>query len=120
MKAICTILAVTVAITLPVSARAENETFVHFIDITCAKYVEEGEAHSDMGFAYNWFVGGFLTGTNLVRGRNTPTDASTYRVWLKTYCQTHPFEPFVQALHALDATLGEGTRRLVAQPKSLS
>ena len=77
-----------------------------FIDISCAKYIEE--TANSQSHPYNWFVGGFLTGANYVKGRQTPQDASTYRVWLTNYCKVNPFDSFMTALARLDHHLGQG------------
>lgn len=85
-----------------------------FIHATCAQYVEQTAGLPD--HAYNWFVAGFVSGTNMVRDRGTSGDAASYRVWLSNYCQKNPFDNFVTALSRLDKYLGEGRDKVIVAP----
>ena len=100
--------ALLIALLLP-ATRASAQATV-FINISCAKYVED-TALEPSSHAYNWFVAGYLSATNLAKNRDSPTDTATYRVWLTTYCQQKPFDNFLQALTALDEHLGEGKNK---------
>lgn len=83
-------------------------------DLTCGQYVEAVEGKSF--HPYDNYIAGFLTGTNYLRSRVSPTAFSDYRVWMKTYCQQNPFDLFDQALARLDYSLGEGTEYLKGTP----
>ena len=87
-----------------------------FLNISCAKYVEE-TAVEPTSHAYNWFVAGYMSAINLAKNRASSADAAKYRVWLTTYCQQRPFENFINALIALDGYLGEGKNKGVSIPR---
>ena len=101
-----------VAVSFFVSSAAYAQPTV-FINISCAAYVEE--TANMPNHAYNWFLAGYLSGTNLVRERLTPFDSASYRVWLVDYCHKRPFESFVNALSQLDTYLGSGKNTAVKQ-----
>ena len=98
---------------VPFQARAGSST-TFYRDITCANYVEAVEGNSN--HSYELYIAGFLTGTNYLRSRTTPTDFSSYRVWVKNYCRENPFDLFLQALARLDHMLGEGEQRVEGAP----
>ena len=95
-----------------VSSAGESTQF--FGDLTCANYVEAVDGNANHPYQ-NW-IGGFITGVNYLRSRTTPNDFSSYRVWVKNYCQQNPFDPFFQALARLDYSLGEGTQKVEGSP----
>ena len=94
-----------VASTAPFLATSGQST-TFFGDLTCARYVEAVD--ENVNHPYQNYIGGFITGVNYIRSRTTPTDFSSYRVWVKGYCQANPFDTFLQALARLDFSLGEG------------
>lgn len=102
-----------VAATAPIFARSGQST-TFFGDLTCAGYVEAVEGN--VNHPYQAYIAGFVTGVNYLRSRTTPTDFSSYRVWVKSYCQENPFAPFLQALARLDFSLGEGDVRVENAP----
>ena len=93
---------------------SSGESTQFFGDLTCAGYVEAVEGN--LNHPYQAYIGGFMTGVNYLRSRTTPNESSTYRVWVKRYCQENPFAPFFQALATLDLTLGEGKQRVESSP----
>lgn len=102
-----------VAATAPILARSGQST-TFFGDLTCARYVEAVEGN--LNHPYQNYIAGFITGVNYLRSRTTPTDFSSYRVWVKSYCQENPFDSFLQALARLDYSLGEGGVRVENVP----
>jgi hypothetical protein len=102
-----------VAATAPFLARSGQAT-TFFGDLTCARYVEAVDGN--LNHPYQNYIGGFITGVNYIRSRATPTDFSSYRVWIKSYCQENPFDSFLQALVRLDFSLGEGDERINNAP----
>ena len=111
------VLVLVFATTAPLIAKAGQ--FTDFLGgLTCARYVEAVEGN--LNHPYQLYIGGFMTGVNYLRSRNTPADFSSYRVWLKSYCQENPFDPFSQALARLDFSLGEGEERINNAPAQKS
>jgi hypothetical protein len=54
---------------------------------------------------YGWWVAGFVSGTNLVKGRITSTDNAAHDAWLKKYCEDNPLENFMAAAIGLNKAL---------------
>ena len=115
MRATCRAIGTIVAgLALCVSQSHALEREVEIIDftsnLTCGMSVQAVEAKS--AHEFDLIVRGFLTGTNLLRGRVTPTEFAGYQVWLKTYCTQNPFHSFTMALARLDYSLGEGQTKI--------
>src|SRR5437879_2645558 len=71
-------------------------------DISCGKYLSEISTHPEAANAYGWWVAGFVTGTNLAKGRVVSTDSPAHDAWLKQYCEKNPLDPFIKAATELD------------------
>jgi hypothetical protein len=76
--------------------------------ISCGKIIEqdaEGVGRTQWGN----FIGGYLTASNLLRGRQTPTlDIASAYAWIVHYCRDRPLEMAVDAFSSLDRELGPG------------
>ncbi len=59
-------------------------------NMSCGKYVQDITSNLQASNVYGWWIAGFVTGTNVVKGRRTSTDNATHEAWLKKYCQDHP------------------------------
>jgi hypothetical protein len=73
--------------------------------LSCARYIGDMSTSVKFETAYSWWVAGFVTGTNLAKGRVLSTDNEAHIVWLKEYCQAHPGDPFADAAVELDREL---------------
>lgn len=113
VKHMAAVFVFVVAATAPILARSGQAT-TFFGDLTCARYAEAVEGN--LNHPYQNYIAGFVTGVNYLRSRTTPTDFSSYRVWVKSYCQENPFDSFLQALARLDFSLGEGEQRVENAP----
>jgi len=73
--------------------------------LSCARYVADTASNAKFENAYSWWVAGFVTGTNLAKGRVVSTDNEAHIAWLKQYCQAHLSDPFSNAAVELDREL---------------
>ena len=74
-------------------------------DLSCGKYLQDIATNPKASNAYSWWIAGFVTGTNLVKGRLTSTDNAAHELWLKKYCQDHALDSFMSAAQELDKAL---------------
>src|SRR4249920_1675032 len=97
---------VVLAATLAQAAFA-GEEFSGFgmSQLSCARYLSDLSTNRKFEAAYSWWVAGFVTGTNLAKGRLLSTDNEAHIAWLKQYCQAHLSEPFADAAIELDREL---------------
>jgi hypothetical protein len=75
------------------SLAADEHTFSMFSpepNLSCGKYLNEITTNRQAENAYRWWVAGFVTGTNLVKGRAVSTDSRAHEAWLKQYCEKNP------------------------------
>ena len=88
-------------------AASAGEEFSGFgmSQLSCARYISDVAVNAKFETAYSWWVAGFVTGTNLAKGRVLATDNEAHIAWLKQYCQAHPGDPFVDAAIELDREL---------------
>jgi hypothetical protein len=88
-------------------AAAAGEDFSGFgmSQLSCARYISNLSTNAKFEAAYSWWVAGFVTGTNLAKGRLLNTDNEAHIAWLKEYCQAHLSEPFADAAVELDREL---------------
>ena len=77
---------------------------------SCGKYTNEIAINPETKNVYSWWVAGFVTGTNLEKGRTLPTDTDAHEAWLKQYCEDNPLDSFMKATIELNKELE--TRRL--------
>ena len=73
--------------------------------LSCARYSGDISTNVKFETAYSWWVAGFVTGTNLAKGRLLSTDNEAHIGWLKQYCQAHPSDLFANAVVELDREL---------------
>jgi len=73
--------------------------------LSCARYLSDLSTNRKFETAYSWWVAGFVTGTNLAKGRLLSTDNEAHIAWLKQYCQAHPSDLFANAAVELDREL---------------
>jgi len=74
-------------------------------DLSCGKYLQDIATKPQASNAYSWWIAGFVTGTNLAKGRRTSADSAAHEVWLKKYCQDHALDTFMKAAQELDKAL---------------
>ncbi len=88
-------------------AASAGEDFSGFgmSQLSCARYISNLSSNTKFEAAYSWWVAGFVTGTNLAKGRLLSTDNEAHIAWLKEYCQAHLSEPFADAAVELDREL---------------
>lgn len=84
--------------------------------MSCGRYVQEIITDPARMNVYHWWLAGFVTGTNYLRGRNSSTDAPGYELWIKNYCEANPLEFFIAAASKLDTALGQGAVQIPSQP----
>jgi hypothetical protein len=73
--------------------------------LSCGAYLKDISTSPAKKNAYEWWVAGLVTGTNLTKGRTVSTDIAGITAWLKRYCDEHPLEPFMKAVIELDKEL---------------
>ncbi len=90
-------------------AASAGEEFSGFgmSQLSCARYLSDVSTNAKFEAAYSWWVAGFVTGTNLAKGRLLSTDNEAHITWLKQYCQAHLSEPFADAAVELDRELDD-------------
>ena len=66
-------------------------------NLTCGKFIQELASDPKARNAYQWWIAGFVTGSNLVKSRAVISDSPAHEVWLKTYCEKNPLQPFMRA-----------------------
>ena len=83
----------------PIPLLASGALFSAFgiTDISCGKYLKDISTKKEIENVYDWWVAGFVTGTNLEKGRSLSTDNPGHNAWLKGYCESHPLETFMRA-----------------------
>ena len=88
-------------------ANAEDGPFSAFgmASSSCGKYIQNITTSPEAANVYSWWVAGFVTGTNLAKGRATSTDNAAHEAWLKKYCQENPLDPFLKAAIELNKAL---------------
>jgi len=74
-------------------------------DLSCGKYLKDISTSTGTEKGYSWWVAGFVTGTNLEKGRAISTDNAGHNAWLKAYCEAHPLELFIDAAMGLNKEL---------------
>jgi hypothetical protein len=86
---------------------ADNGQFSGFgtQSLTRGKFIQELASDPKARNAYQWWIAGFVTGSNLVKGRVVTSDVPAHEVWLKTYCEKNPLKPFVRGAIELDREL---------------
>lgn len=87
-------------------AHADQVMIMSFISGTCGDYIKETPAQRQY---HDGQMLGYITAANNYKGRNSPKEASGYRVWVEEYCKQHPFSTFFNAIDKLDDALGPGT-----------
>jgi hypothetical protein len=75
--------------------------------LSCGKYIQDITTNPEAANVYNWWVAGFVTGTNLAKERATSTDNAAHEAWLKKYCQENPLDTFVKAAIELNKALNK-------------
>lgn len=73
--------------------------------LSCGKYLSEISTNRQAANAYSWGVAGFVTGTNLAKGRAVSTDNPAHEAWLKQYCDKNPLDTFAAAAIELSKEL---------------
>ena len=76
---------------------------------SCGKYVTDISTNPQAKIAYGWWVAGFVTGTNLEKGRVLATVNAAHKLWLKEYCEKNPLDPFMKAADELNKELDSCT-----------
>jgi hypothetical protein len=62
--------------------------------LSCGKYLKDVSSDPYTAAAYGWWIAGFISGTNLEKGRAISTDNPAHEAWLKQYCEKNPLDPF--------------------------
>jgi len=73
--------------------------------LSCGKYIQDIARDPMKEIVYHWWVDGFLTGTNMEKGRVTSSDSAAHDAWLKKYCQENPLDHFINAANKLNKEL---------------
>jgi len=94
---------------MPAAFAGEEFSGFGMSQLSCARYLSDLSTNRRFEAAYSWWVAGFVTGTNLAKGRLLSTDNEAHIAWLKQYCQAHPSDLFANAAVELDRELD--TRR---------
>lgn len=97
-------------ITLSMNVNANGFSAYGMSDLSCGKYINDITTDSEAKNLYSWWVAGFVSGTNLEKGRALTTDASAHEAWLNKYCSGHPLATFMKAAIELNKEL-ENRRR---------
>jgi|APFre7841882630_1041343.scaffolds.fasta_scaffold159472_1 hypothetical protein len=74
-------------------------------DLSYGKYIQDITTNAAAKSAYSWWIAGFVTGTNLARGRAINTDSPAHEEWIKRYCQDNPLDTFIKAAIELNKAL---------------
>lgn len=103
----CIICIIILVLQLTSVANAESRFASVFgmTDLSCGKYIQDVTTNPETSKVYDWWIAGFVTGTNLVKKRVTSTDNAAHEAWLKKYCQDHPLDPFMKAAAELNEAL---------------
>jgi hypothetical protein len=73
--------------------------------LSCGKYIQDINTYPEAKSAYSWWLAGFVTGTNLAKGRALDIDKPAYEEWIKKYCQENPLDTFINAAIELNKAL---------------
>jgi len=97
---------IIISVCVSPSLAAEELTSVYGPSkLSCGKYISEISTNPQAANAYSWWIAGFITGTNLEKGRAVSTDNLAHEMWLKQYCEKNPLDTFVQAAIELNKEL---------------
>ncbi len=72
---------------------------------SCGSYLGEISTSSVVEIQLEWWVTGFVSGTNLEKAMIVSTDNPGHVAWIKAYCEAHPLEPFTKAAIELNKEL---------------
>ena len=88
------------------SASAQDGGFTAYgvYEQTCGVYRSE-ITDANKADQYSMWVSGYITRSNIAKGRPTNTDPAAHDTWLKKYCKENPDEPFIYAAIKLDKEL---------------
>jgi hypothetical protein len=90
---------------LATTANAQNIYGGYGMDISCGRYIDDISTDQRAKNNYHWWLGGFVTGTNLVKSRSTLTDDKAYEAWIEKYCRDNPLDSFHKAAIELNKEL---------------
>ena len=105
MKKLLSIIISSMAFTSMVYGDGHISTVFGIGTTSCGKYISEVSADGNAKSAYGWWVSGFVSGTNMVKGRIVSTDSAAHEAWLKNYCEQYPLDSFVAAASRLNKEL---------------
>lgn len=92
----------------PSLAYAEGEIFRSYgMGMSCGAYVKEMANDNATKNIYSWWLAGFVTGTNIEKGRSTSTDNIAHEAWVLKYCKENPLEAFMTAASKLNKKLDD-------------
>lgn len=103
---------IILCVTLPILAqqpRTQPITAYHVVNISCGKYLNSISNDERYAEVYNWWLAGFISGTNLEKQRATSTDAAAHDSWIKQYCEKNPLDSFFNAASKLNDELDKKT-----------
>ncbi len=92
---------------LPITGSA-NTSYYGSVGVSCVTYID-GIADEDIAYAYDMWVAGFVTGTNLEKKRALTTTSELHNAWLKQYCENNPLDMFLTAVMKLNKELDNRT-----------
>lgn len=108
----------SVALLLSATPVIAQITWIGYGSVSCGSWAEQHRAHSTLSVAYEVWVFGFLSGTNLAENAllRKPdflenVDKSGISAWMNNYCASHPLDDLLTATIRLNVTLREKAAR---------
>ena len=105
------LLAAIIVICASSSLRAGEFISVYGVsDLSCGKYLSDISDNRNAANVYDWWVAGFVTGSNLEKERILGTDNFGHSAWIKQYCEKNSLDPFMKAAIELNKELDKKKR----------
>ena len=91
------------------SAYAEKSIFTVYnvARYSCGKFIADTADNIQAKEVYSWWLGGFISATNMQKGRATTTDRYAHDLWIRNYCKDNPLQLYFSAAVMLDKYLSK-------------
>ena len=80
---------------------------------SCGKFISD-----DNKQLWQHWIAGYVSGTNMIRQRQTSTDMDGMYGFVLEYCRKKPMDYILNALYELDKALGPGKQRIDSDLKN--